>query len=362
MSGLEQILRRRIELGGPLSLTQFMSESLWHPSAGYYAQSAVLGAEGDFVTAPEISQMFGELLGLWCVSVWQQMGSPGGFILAELGPGRGTLMSDILRAVKPIRGFREAAALHLVEASPRLRAQQEKTLAGEGAQWHEDLAALPDGPTILLLNEFFDALPILQLERTAEGWHERLVDLDPAGGFRFVRALEPSPAAALLAPGLAGAPPGSLVELSPAGISLAATIGGRLANQGGAALIVDYGPDESRLGPTLQALRRHRRHDPLAEPGTADLTAHVDFAALARAAREAGAKAMGPVPQGMFLERLGIRMRAARLESNASRAQAGAVRAALRRLIDPAEMGTLFKLLAITHPELPSPAGFESLR
>lgn len=362
MSGLAQSLRRRIELAGPLSLAQFMTESLWHPSEGYYARSEVLGAAGDFVTAPEIHQMFGELVGLWCVSVWRQMGSPARFLVVELGPGRGTLMADLLRAARAAPGFLEAAALHLVEASPRLRERQRAALAGHAAEWHDDLAGLPDGAAILIVNEFFDALPIIQLEKTSGGWHERLVDLDPAGGFRFVCAPEPSAASALVPPELAGAPPGSLIELSPAGLSLAATIGARVAQQGGAALIVDYGPDESRLGPTLQALRRHARHDPLAEPGMADLTAHVDFASLARAAREAGALAYGPVPQGLFLERLGIRARAERLTVNATRAQAGAIRSALRRLIDPAEMGTLFKALAITHPALPLPAGFGSNR
>jgi NADH dehydrogenase [ubiquinone] 1 alpha subcomplex assembly factor 7 len=283
-------------------------------------------------------------------------------LLAELGPGRGALIADLLRAARSIPGFLDAAALHLVEASPRLRERQRAALGGQRAEWHDDLAGLPDGPAILILNEFFDALPIIQLEKTPGGWHERLVDLDPAGGFQFVRAPEASAASALVPPELAGAAPGSLIELSPASLSLAATIGARLAQQGGAALIVDYGPDESRLGPTLQALRRHARHDPLAEPGMADLTAHVDFASLARAAREAGALAHGPVPQGLFLERLGIRARADRLSANATRAQAAGIRSALRRLIDPSEMGTLFKALTITHPDLPLPAGFGGSR
>jgi len=361
MTALAQRLRRTIELTGPLSLAQFMTESLWHPSEGYYARSEVLGAAGDFVTGPEISQMFGELIGVWCVAVWQQMDRPRPFLLVELGPGRGSLIADLLRAVRGLPDFLQAAKLHLVEASPKLRARQAAALAGQPASWHEDLAGLPDGPAIVIVNEFFDALPIVQLEKTPLGWHERLVDFDPAsGGFQFVRALEPSPKAALLPPKLADAPAGSLIELSPAGLTLAATIGGRLAHQGGAALVIDYGPDESRLGPTLQALRRHARHDPLAEPGTADLTAHVDFASLARAAREAGALVHGPVPQGLFLERLGIRTRAERLVASASRAQAGSIRSALRRLIDPGEMGTLFKALAMTHPDLPIPIGFGS--
>ncbi|HLI13060.1 MAG TPA: SAM-dependent methyltransferase [Alphaproteobacteria bacterium] len=359
MSDASDHLRRLIALKGPLSLAEFMTEALWHPRDGYYAQSPVLGAAGDYVTAPEISQMFGELVGLWCAVTWDVMGRPAPLHLVELGPGRGTLMADALRAAERMPGFREAAALHLVEASPRLRAFQEKTLAAQGAHWHESFGTVPEGPFILIANEFFDALPILHLERTEAGWRERLVDYDEASGqFRFTLAPHPSPAEALLPPAVAAAAPGSIAEVSPAGLSLASAIGGRLAAHGGAALIVDYGAGESRTGATLQALRRHKRHDALAAPGTADLTAHVDFAALARAATEAGASVHGPVTQGAFLRRLGIARRAERLAAGASPAHAEAVGAALKRLVDPGEMGTLFKVLTLTHRDLPTPAGF----
>jgi NADH dehydrogenase [ubiquinone] 1 alpha subcomplex assembly factor 7 len=360
LSGLGAHLERLIALKGPLSLAEFMIESLWHPSAGYYAQSAAIGPSGDYVTAPEISQMFGELIGAWCVATWIAMGRPVPFELIELGPGRGTMMADALRAARIERGFHQAARIHLVEASARMREVQ-RTLAQDGdVTWHDSFGTVPEGPTILVANEFLDALPILQFERTESGWRERLVEFDKSSGrFRFVRAQHETPAAALLPPTFASAAPGSIAELCPAALSLAASVALRLATEGGAALFIDYGPRESRLGATLQALRGHRRHDPLDEPGRADLTAHVDFANFARAASEAGAACHGPVEQGVFLGHLGIRERAERLSSAASAAQAGAIQAALRRLIDGAEMGTLFKALALTHPRLPIPAGFE---
>ena len=361
MSDAGEHLRRLIALKGPLGLAEFMTEALWHPSEGYYAKSDVVGRAGDYTTAPEISQMFGELIGLWAGNVWEAMGRSAAVRLVELGPGRGTLLADALRAARLVPGFLAAIELHLVEASPRLRARQEMILAGHAPHWHAHFAAVPGGPLILVANEFFDALPILQLERTASGWRERLVAYDDAGErFRFVLARQASPAARLLPPALAAAPLGSIAEISPAAISLVTMIASRLAAHGGAALLIDYGPAESRAGPTLQALRHHRRHGPLDEPGTADLTAHVDFAALARAAREAGAAVHGPIDQGEFLARLGIAARAERLAAAAAGAQPAAIRSALRRLIDAREMGTLFKALAVTHPHLPTPAGFES--
>lgn len=355
-------LKRLIALKGPLSLSDFMTEALWHPSVGYYARSAVLGAEGDYVTAPEISQMFGELLGLWCASVWQAMGSPHPFRLIELGPGRGLLMADALRVARAMPGFLEAARIHLVEASPRLREAQRARLAGREIVWHNDLGDVPDGPSILLANEFLDALPIVQLERIEAGWRERLVDYDESEGrFQFTLALHPTMAEQLLSPEQAAAPLGSVAEVSLAAISLITSIAVRLGEHGGAALFIDYGPAESALGTTLQALSRHERQDALEAPGTADLTAHVDFAGLARAAREAGVSVHGPVEQGVFLQRLGIRERAERLLAVTTPEQAKQIQSALRRLIDPAEMGTLFKMMTITHPAMPIPAGFEEV-
>lgn len=363
-AGASEHLKRLIALKGPLSLADFMTEALWHPSAGYYARSAVLGAAGDYVTAPEITQMFGELLGLWCVSVWQAMGSPRSFRLVELGPGRGLLMADALRAARVMPDFIKAADIHLVEASPSLRETQRARLAGHEIAWHDDLGDVPEGPTILLANEFLDALPILQLERTEKGWRERLVDYDARESrFRFTLAPRPTMAERLLTPEQARAPLGSVAEVSPASISLVVSIAAvlRAGEHGGAALLIDYGPAESALGATLQALRRHERHDVLEAPGMADLTAHVDFASLARAAREAGAAVHGPITQGVFLERLGIRQRAERLLAAARPEQAEEIESALRRLIDPTEMGALFKAMTITHPAMPIPAGFEEV-
>jgi NADH dehydrogenase [ubiquinone] 1 alpha subcomplex assembly factor 7 len=353
-------LRRLIALKGPLSLADYMSEAMWHPTLGYYATRRVLGAEGDYVTAPEISQMFGELIGLWCGVAWQSIGSPKPVRLVELGPGRGLMMADALRAARHVPGFLDAARIHLLEASEPLRVLQRERLAGAEISWHENFASLPDGPIVLVANEFLDALPIAALERTEAGWRERLVDTDePNGRFRFMLGTVPSSAEALLPPSLASAPLGSVVEVSPAAIGFVAAIAERVVTQGGIALLIDYGPAVSTAGATLQALRHHRRHDPLDAPGSADLTAHVDFATLARAARETGAAVYGPVEQGTFLARLGIRERAERLQAMAGGEKARAVRLALGRLIDPSEMGTLFKAMAIAAPALGVPAGFE---
>ena len=358
MSELGRVLAQRIRAAGPLTIADFMTEALLHPRLGYYTTRDPLGARGDFITAPEVSQIFGELIGLWCADAWEKMGRPAPVILAELGPGRGTLMADALRALKRAPDFRRALRLHLVEASPVLRAAQAAALAAANPTWHDSIATLPDGPLILIANEFLDALPIRQLLRGERSWHERLVALDADGEtLTFAVDAAPSAAAALVPAGLRAAAPGSLCEIRPAALSLASTLGARLARQGGVALFIDYGYWPSTCGDTLQALARHRRHAVLEEPGAADLTAHVDFAALAGAARAAGARAWGPVPQGGFLAALGLAERAAALVARATPAQAGAIESGCRRLIDPAEMGTLFKALALADPTLPAPAG-----
>ncbi|WP_299397176.1 class I SAM-dependent methyltransferase [Pelagibius sp.] len=361
---LDELLTR-IERQGPLSLADYMALCLTHPQHGYYMAGDPFGAPraagGDFVTAPEISQMFGELIGLWCADTWLRLGSPDPCLLVELGPGRGTLMADALRAARALPGFPEALQIHLVEVSPSLRQQQSAALApnsaGQKVTWTDSLAELPDGPLLLIANEFFDALPVRQFEQTADGWAERVVVADGDGGLAMALAA-PSPLnAALIPPGLRGAPAGSLAELCPQGLSLAAYLGARLAQQGGAALIVDYGPAASTAGATLQALRRHRRHDVLADPGSADLTAHVDFQSLAEAAEAKGALAFGPVEQGVFLQALGIDARAEAL-AEAAPAKAEEITAARRRLTAPEQMGSLFKALALTAPGLETPAGF----
>ncbi len=350
--GLKARLAARIRSDGPIGVDAYMRAC----ADVYYAARDPFGAKGDFTTAPEITQAFGELVGLWAASAWQAAGSPDPFRLVELGPGRGTLMRDALRAVRLVPGFRDAARLHLVETSPALREAQRATLSDEAAEWRSTFDDVPDGPLILLANEFFDALPVRQLVRTGAGWRERQV-AHADGTFRFVIGADGTTDA--VPPALRDAPEGAVFEVAPEREALAAAIGGRIARAGGAALIVDYGPAASGAGETLQAARRHRAHEVLDGPGTADLSAHVDFATLARAAEGTGARAWGPVTQGAFLGALGIEARAARLMA-AAPDQAPLIRSACRRLIDPAEMGTLFKALALTRREAPCPAGFES--
>lgn len=355
-------LRRRVAAEGPLSVQDVMADALTHPRFGYYATRDPFGTGGDFVTAPEVSQMFGELIGLWAAVVWQQIGAPDPVRLVELGPGRGTLMADALRATRPVPGFVKAADLHLVEASQTLREVQARSLAGHEADWHDDLSGVPDGPAIAIANEFFDALPIAQLVRSESGWRERRLGFDGESGDPLW-TLTPgaSPLAALLSPAVAAtAGPGDIAEVSPASLSIAHALGQRIAEQGGAALVIDYGHAISGVGDTLQAVRAHDYADVLATLGEADLTAHVDFAALARAVIQAGATAHGPITQGAFLSSLGIEHRAERICSGAAPEQVRDIQAAKVRLIDPGEMGTLFKVAAWTAPDACPPPGFEA--
>ncbi|ALG70834.1 ATP synthase subunit beta [Azospirillum thiophilum] len=367
---LARLLARRILIDGPLSVGAFMAEALGHPRFGYYMRRDPFGSGGDFTTAPEISQMFGELVGLWCVDSWARLGGPGPFHLVELGPGRGTLMADALRAAAVLPLFRDNATVHLVETSPAMRERQRQTLQpilGDAIQWHDRLEDVLDGPTILIANEFFDALPIRQVQKTNHGWFERLVDLEPDSSdsdprFRFVLEAFGSSGSRLVPDALRDAPEGSVVEVSPASQAVARTIGARLAAAPGAALAIDYGhADGPAVGDTLQALRRHAFAPVLEAPGEADLTAHVDFAAIAAAAKQGGAQCFGPVEQGEWLTRLGIRQRAAALAAKARHDQARDIGGALDRLIDPAQMGRLFKLVALATPgaftDAP-PAGF----
>ena len=365
MTGLADHLRRRIAAEGPLSVAEVMANALLHPRHGYYATRDPFGMAGDFVTAPEISQMFGELIGLWAAVAWRGMGAPDPVALVELGPGRGTLMADALRAARGIPDFRDALRIHLVEASPTLRRIQADRLAVAGDAlapiWHDGIASLPEMPVIVIANEFFDALPIVQLVRDGRIWRERRVAADPQTG-RLLWTLTPgaSPLAALLAPELRlGAPDGSLAELCPAGLTLARSLAERIVAAGGVLLAIDYGHAPSGTGDTLQAVKAHRPVEPLASLGDADLTAHVDFAALGRAVAEAGATSYGPIGQGVFLRRLGIEARAETLSRHAGPVQQAAIAAALARLIAPTEMGTLFKAVAWTPDGIPPPPGFE---
>lgn len=315
-------------------------------NAAYYAARDPFA---DFTTSPEISQVFGEVLGLWAAVTWGAMGRPDPVLLAECGPGRGTLMADALRAADAVASdFRAALRLHLVETSPRLRAIQAEKLPG--AEWHDDVSGLPAGPLLLLANEFLDALPIRQFVRRGDGWTERFVD-----GAAFVE--RPASAPEEAPPDVAD---GAVVERCDPALDVVRALAARLAREGGAALFLDYGRAESGSGDTLQALRGGRPAPPLDHPGEADLTAHVDFPALARAARESGAAAYGPVPQGRFLAALGLFQRTDRLARTQPPARAAALVQAAQRLAEPDRMGKLFKALCLCHPRLPTPAGFEA--
>jgi NADH dehydrogenase [ubiquinone] 1 alpha subcomplex assembly factor 7 len=360
MNALEREIRSLIENEGPIPVSRYMALALGHPRHGYYMTRDPFGAAGDFVTAPEISQMFGELIGIWCAEVWHAMGEPAHVHLVELGPGRGTLMSDLLRAAKVVPAFRSSLDVHLVETSPVLAEAQHRTLsdAGVPVRWHKDAAALPDGPLIVVANEFIDALPIDQLVKTDAGWHERKVGLKDD---KLAFALDPAPLPRIedgLPAQLRGAQTGALLESRD--LTPVRELTTRIASHGGSALLIDYGHLRSGFGDTLQAVRSHTVVDPLENPGEADLTAHVDFEQLAIAAMQAGLHTLGPVTQGAFLRALGIDTRAERLKRDQSRETADAVDAALARLAAPSPgMGELFKVLALIHPALAAP-GFDS--
>ncbi len=359
---LEAEIHRRIAAAGPMPVSEFMRLCLTDPTQGYYTTRDPFGARGDFITAPEVSQMFGEMIGLWMAAVWKQMGAPENLRIIELGPGRGTMMDDALRAAKVVPGLREAAVLHLVEISPALQAQQADTLAQQSMPiyWHAALSEVPSGPAIILANEFFDALAVDQVVKTERGWHQRLIEIDVAGNLAFTIADDPLPHFdRLLPPALSQERAGSIFEWRSDMVAM--EIGRRLVRDGGAALVIDYGHAKSAAGDTLQAVGQHAYADPLTAPGNLDLTAHVDFEALAKAVEAMGASGFGPQPQSHFLRRLGIEMRAAALKAKASEAAATDIDAALSRLIgeDRVSMGALFKAAAFAHPSLGAPPGFE---
>jgi NADH dehydrogenase [ubiquinone] 1 alpha subcomplex assembly factor 7 len=357
-AALAEHLARIIADDGPISTARYMAEVLGHPTLGYYMCKDPFGAAGDFVTAPEISQMFGEMIGLWCAEVWRAMGAPDPVLLVELGPGRGTLMSDILRAARIVPEFDAAIECHLVETSPMLKDAQRGRIE-RFCVWHADLATVPRRPMLLIANEFFDALPVHQYVRTEAGWRERRVDTAERGeSFRFVLAAEPLDGDGAIPSALRACAVGDIVEVAPERCAVAQAFGQRVAARGGAALIVDYGHARTAPGDTLQAVRRHRYSDPLADPGESDLTAHVDFEALANAATSGGAVVSGPVEQGVFLKRLGMERRAAALAKVAGDAGAPRVAAAFERLTAPDQMGSLFKAMAARDRRLPEPPGF----
>lgn len=353
---LARLLTAAIAASGPMPISRYMAECLGHPRLGYYITRDPLGARGDFTTSPEISQIFGELIGLWFADLWLRAGAPERLHLVEVGPGRGTLMADLQRATARVPGFAEAAEVHLVETSPVLRAEQAKRVPN--ANWHDSLSTLPDdAPLLLVGNEFLDALPIRQLVRTERGWRERMVGV---ADDRLVPTVGGAPVDPLVPERLRAAPVGSIVEIAPAALAVTSEIGQRLLDQGGAALLIDYGYEGPAVGDTFQAVKAHGFVDPFAEPGEADLTAQVDFAAVAAAARAAGARVHGPVDQGALLTALGIHERTAALLKRATPAQAEALRSGTERLTQPQAMGRLFKALGLTAPAWPNPAGFLS--
>lgn len=357
MNALARLLLRRIESEGPLSLAEYMAECLLNPEHGYYSQARVFGRDGDFVTAPEISQMFGELLGLAIAQGWVDQGAPNPAVLAEAGPGRGTLMADMLRAMRPVPDMLDAMEIHFVEASPRLRDLQREAIAPHMAHWHAELSDLPAAPLFLIANEFLDALPIRQFRKVAQGWRETVITCN--GG-----RLQPALAAERPVPELkhrhTDTREGEIVEICSALPVIVETVAQRIETHGGLAIFIDYG-DWHMTGDTFQALREHRPANPFEDPGEADLTAHVDFEAIARAARAAGAGCSAMIAQGVLLERLGITERARALaEAMPDSAALENHIAAHRRLTHPQEMGSLFKAIAIHPSGSPPPAGFET--
>ena len=347
-------LRARIQLNGPMSVADYMSECLLHPEFGYYSTRDPLGPQGDFVTAPEISQVFGELIGLCLAQSWLDQGRPAQFALAELGPGRGTLMADILRATRSVPGFHDAAQVVLLEASATLRAVQADTLRNHTPRWIDTIADLPDLPLFLVANEFFDALPIRQFLRDGDGWRERLIG---AEGEALTFGLGAQAPQSALTHRLEDTQDGDLVEICAPGLPILTQVATRITSNGGAALIVDYG-DWHSLGDTFQAQSAHETANPLQNPGQADLTAHVDFEPLALAARGGGCAHTRLTPQGVFLERLGITARAQALAGASDEARDSVI-AAHRRLTHPGEMGNLFKVLGLYPATAAPPPGLE---
>lgn len=364
-SPLTRRLKAEIAAAGPMPLEEFWRQAMTAPDGGYYMSGAPIGADGDFTTAPEISQIFGELLGLWLVDCWDRAGRPDRFTLMELGPGRGQLMADALRAAKMAPAFLKSARVVMVDASPSLRAVQEAALATAGltqlpewrANWREAIQDDDGAPLFLIGNEFLDALPIQQFQLVESAWRSRMVGLDDAQDFVFVHGPSATPD---LPQGLDIPPAGAVLEHAPERSEAAKVMAERIAQSGGAGLLVDYGYTATRFGDSLQALAGGKPANPLHAPGQADITSHVDFASLSAAAHAGGAAAHGPVDQGVLLLRLGAEARMAALARNAAPEAAAAIAQGLRRLIHPLHMGSLFKALAITPKTVPPPAGFET--
>lgn len=357
MTPLGRLLAGQIASEGPMRLDRYMGACLLHPAHGYYATRDPFGRAGDFITAPEISQMFGEMIGLALAQAWVDQGCPTPFTLTEAGPGRGTLMADMVRAMRAVPGMVAAAQIHLIEASSTLREIQRETLAGQDVTWHESLASLPDQPVFLVANEFLDALPIRQFQRVEAGWSERQIGLAADGA--LLPGLAPPTRLAALEARIHDTKPGDVVETCSPAVAFVGDLAARITAQGGVAILIDYGNWHS-LGDTFQALCAHQPVDPFATPGEADLTAHVDFEPLAQAAHAAGAQPSAMTAQGVLLERLGITARAQTLAQAMTGQALEAHIAAHRRLTHPAEMGHLFQTLAIVPQGAALPPGFDA--
>jgi SAM-dependent MidA family methyltransferase len=359
LDSLRSRLKRRIDAEGPLSIAHYMDACLCDPDYGYYTTRDPFGASGDFITAPEISQIFGELIGLWCVMTWRAMGKPDPVHLIELGPGRGTLMADALRAAKIDPEFEEAVQLHLVEMSPVLRQQQKKCLekTKKSPHWHTELSSVPDGPALIIANEFLDALPIRQFQKRDGDWFERCVGVSQTGALEFRLSPACIDADALIPDGpRKKAEDGDIAEIRPAAQSLIKTIASRGHDHALAALFIDYGHRASALGDTFQAVRAHEFTDPLAAPGEADITSHVDFEYLAAAAEDNGLSVHGPLSQAQFLSGLGLKERCQQLVKHArSPRQAEEISQGARRLVDAEQMGELFQVIAFTGEDIAPP-------
>ncbi len=363
MTPLERELTAIIRQDGPLTIERYMALCLGHPEHGYYMSRDPFGRGGDFTTAPEVSQIFGELIGIWCISTWQMMGTPGEVRLVEIGPGRGTLMADLLRASKVMPGFAESITVHLVETSPTLKAAQARTLERSGIDiaWHGHLDEIPPGPVLIVANEFLDALPVRQLQLTETGWHERMVGLASDGeSLQIGLSADPLPAA-LVPDWAAGADVGAIAELCPARDAYCRAIAERLATAPGAGLFIDYGHSISGTGDTVQAVRKHRSVDILHQPGNSDLTAHVDFQRAARMFTAAGLNVYGPITQSRFLAGMGLAERLDILTKRGDARRRMSLRSAAQRLVAGNQMGQLFKVLVATHPDVPEPAPFAQM-
>jgi NADH dehydrogenase [ubiquinone] 1 alpha subcomplex assembly factor 7 len=353
-------LKERIARHGPISVVDYMEACLADKHAGYYPSRQPIGADEDFITAPEVSQIFGELIGLWAIAVWQSMGMPKPVVVAELGPGRGTLMADALRAWRSVPAFGDSVTVALIETSPVLREVQRTALHGAEIpiRWHDRLEAAAPGPLIVVANEFLDALPVRQLIWRGHVWHERCVRIAATGNLAFGDGAPVENEGLRRLAGALDVPDGSVLEIRPGVPALMVALEGRAKTDPLAVLFIDYGHEETSCGDTLQAVSRHRYADPLSAPGDADLTAHVDFAALRDSARAHGLVPYGPMPQGPFLLRLGLEARRDRLCANATEAQRQDIAAGVTRLLDPTAMGVLFKAMAVTSQGLAPPPPF----